>query len=50
MGQPAWWSPSPARPFVVMGFTVTSGKIVAINAIGDAERVRRVAAAVLSDS
>ena len=38
------------RPFVVMGFTVTSGKIVAVNAIGDAERVRRVAAAVLSDS
>ena len=37
------------RPFAVMGFTVTEGKIVEIDAIADPERVRRVAAAVLSD-
>jgi RNA polymerase sigma-70 factor, ECF subfamily len=35
------------RPFAVMGFTVVGGKIVAIDAIADPERVRRVAAAVL---
>lgn len=37
------------RPFAVMGFTVTEGKIVEIDAIADPERVRRIAAAVLSD-
>jgi hypothetical protein len=37
------------RPFAVMGFTVTQGKIVEIDAIADPERVRRIAAAVLSD-
>jgi hypothetical protein len=37
------------RPFAVMGFTVTDGKIVEIDAIADPERVRRIAAAVLSD-
>jgi RNA polymerase sigma-70 factor (ECF subfamily) len=37
------------RPFAVMGFTVTEGRIVEIDAIADPERVRRVAAAVLSD-
>ncbi len=36
------------RPFAVMGFTVAEGKIVEIDAIGDPERVRRVAAAVLA--
>jgi RNA polymerase sigma-70 factor (ECF subfamily) len=36
------------RPFASMGFTVTGGKIVAIDAIGDPERVRRIAAAVLA--
>ncbi len=38
------------RPFAVMGFTVAEGKIVEIDAIGDPERVRRVAAAVLGGS
>jgi RNA polymerase sigma factor (sigma-70 family) len=37
------------RPFAVMGFTVSEGKIVEIDAIADPERVRRIAAAVLSD-
>jgi RNA polymerase sigma-70 factor, ECF subfamily len=37
------------RPVVVMGFTVTDGKIVEIDAIADPERVRRLAAAVLRD-
>jgi RNA polymerase sigma-70 factor (ECF subfamily) len=36
------------RPFAVIGFTVTDGKIVEIDAIGDPDRVRRIAAAVLS--
>jgi RNA polymerase sigma factor (sigma-70 family) len=35
------------RPFAVMAFTVSEGKIIEIDAIGDSERVRRVAAAVL---
>ena len=30
------------RPFAVMGFTVVAGKIVAIDAIADPERVRRI--------
>jgi RNA polymerase sigma-70 factor (ECF subfamily) len=37
------------RPFAVMGFTVAEGQIVAIDAIADPERVRRIAAAVLTD-
>jgi RNA polymerase sigma-70 factor (ECF subfamily) len=37
------------RPFAVMGFTVAEGKIIAIDAIADPERVRRIAAAVLTD-
>ena len=37
------------RPRAVMGFTVADGKIVAIDAIADPERVRRIAAAVLND-
>jgi RNA polymerase sigma factor (sigma-70 family) len=36
------------RPFAVMGFTVAGGRIVEIDAIADQERVRRVAASVLS--
>ena len=36
------------RPFAVMGFTVADGKIVEIDAIADPERVRRIAAAVLT--
>jgi hypothetical protein len=31
----------------VLGFTVTDGKIVEIDAIADPDRVRRIAAAVL---
>jgi RNA polymerase sigma factor (sigma-70 family) len=37
------------RPVAVMGFTVADGKIVEIDAIADPERVRRIAAAVLTD-
>ncbi len=37
------------RPFAVMGFTVTEGKITEIDAIADPDRVRRIAAAVLGD-
>jgi RNA polymerase sigma-70 factor (ECF subfamily) len=37
------------RPITVMGFTVAEGKIVEIDAIADPERVRRIAAAVLTD-
>jgi RNA polymerase sigma-70 factor, ECF subfamily len=36
------------RPFAVMGFTVAEGRIVEIDAIADGDRVRRIAAAVLS--
>jgi RNA polymerase sigma factor (sigma-70 family) len=36
------------RPFAVMGFTVAGGRIVEIDTIADPERVRRVAASVLS--
>jgi RNA polymerase sigma factor (sigma-70 family) len=35
------------QPFAVMGFTVTEGRIVEIDAIGDADRVGRIAASVL---
>lgn len=38
------------RPFAVMGFIVTEAKIVEIDIIADPERVRRVAAAVLTDA
>jgi RNA polymerase sigma factor (sigma-70 family) len=37
------------RPFAVLGFTVTDGRIVEIDAIADPGRVRRIAAAVLGD-
>jgi RNA polymerase sigma-70 factor (ECF subfamily) len=37
------------RAFSLMGFTVAGGKIVAIDAIADPERVGRVAAAVLAE-
>jgi RNA polymerase sigma factor (sigma-70 family) len=37
------------RPFAVLGFTVTDGKIVEIDAIADPDRVRRIAAAVLGE-
>jgi RNA polymerase sigma factor (sigma-70 family) len=38
------------RPFAVMGFTVTAGRIAEIDAIADPDRVRRIAAAVLGDA
>jgi RNA polymerase sigma factor (sigma-70 family) len=37
------------RPVTILGFTVTRGRIVEIDALGDPERVARVAAAVLTD-
>jgi RNA polymerase sigma factor (sigma-70 family) len=37
------------RPYAVMGFTIADGKIIEIEAIADPDRVRRIAAAVLSD-
>lgn len=37
------------RPFAILGFTVSRGRIVEIDAIGDPERVGRIAAAVLTD-
>jgi hypothetical protein len=33
-----------------MAFTVAAGKIVEIDVIGDPDRVRRIAAAVLTDA
>jgi len=38
------------QPMTVMGFTVAEGKIAAIDAIADPERVRGIAAAVLTDA
>jgi RNA polymerase sigma-70 factor (ECF subfamily) len=35
------------RPFAVLGFTVTDGRIAEIDAIADPDRVRLLAAAVL---
>ncbi len=37
------------RPYAVMGFTVTESKIVEIDAIADPERVKRIAATVVSE-
>jgi RNA polymerase sigma-70 factor, ECF subfamily len=37
-----------ARPFAVMSFTVADGKITEIDNIADPERIRTIAAAVLS--
>jgi RNA polymerase sigma factor (sigma-70 family) len=37
------------RPYAVMGFTVAEGKIVEIDAIAEPERVKRIAAAVVSE-
>jgi RNA polymerase sigma-70 factor (ECF subfamily) len=36
------------RPFTVIGFTVAGGKVAEIDAIADPERVRAIAAAVLT--
>ena len=38
------------RPFAILGFTVAGDKIVEIDGIADPERVRRIAAAVLTDT
>ncbi|HEX2822387.1 MAG TPA: hypothetical protein VHO07_19770 [Streptosporangiaceae bacterium] len=38
------------RPFAVMAFTISQGKIVEIDSIGDPERVERLAGAVLTES
>src|SRR6266581_4759076 len=38
------------RPFSVMAFTVVDGKIVEIDGIADPDRVRRIAAAVLTET
>ena len=35
------------RPFAIIGFTVRDGRIIEIDAIVGAERVRRIAASVL---
>lgn len=37
------------RPFAVLGFIVSDGKIVEIDAIADPDRIGRIATAVLSD-
>ena len=37
------------RPIAVLGYTVTEGRIVEIDAIADPDRVRRIAASVLDD-
>jgi RNA polymerase sigma-70 factor (ECF subfamily) len=37
------------RPFAIMGFTVTDGRIAAIDTIADPERVARVTASVLAE-
>jgi RNA polymerase sigma-70 factor (ECF subfamily) len=38
------------RPYAVMAFTVVEGKIVEIDVVADPDRVRRVAARVLTDT
>lgn len=38
------------RPFAILGFIVSHGRIVEIHAIADPERIRRVAATVLTDA
>jgi RNA polymerase sigma-70 factor, ECF subfamily len=37
------------RPLSVMGFTVVDGKIAEIDSIADPERIRRIAAGILTD-
>jgi RNA polymerase sigma-70 factor (ECF subfamily) len=37
------------EPMTVMGFTVAEGRIREIDAIADPDRVRRIAATVLTD-
>jgi RNA polymerase sigma-70 factor (ECF subfamily) len=38
------------RPFAVLAFTIVNGKIVEIDGIRDPDRVRRLAAAVLTET
>jgi RNA polymerase sigma-70 factor (ECF subfamily) len=38
------------RPVAIMGFTVTNGKIVAIDALGDPERLNRIDLTALDDA
>jgi Sigma-70 region 2 len=58
--RPSWPTPSVwrskivlgtlwGRPYAVMGFRVAGGQIVEIDVVADPERVRRVAATVLTD-
>ena len=42
------WAPG-GRPRVVFGFTITRGKIIAIDLIADPERLRQLDVAVLDD-
>jgi len=44
----AVWAPR-GRPRVVFGFTITRGKIVAIDLVADPERLRQLALAILDD-
>jgi RNA polymerase sigma-70 factor (ECF subfamily) len=37
------------RPFAVMGFTVTNGRIVALDVLADPERLRQLDLAALDD-
>ena len=42
------WAPG-GQPHVVFGFTITGGKIVAIDQVADPERLRQLDVAVLDD-
>jgi hypothetical protein len=42
------WAPR-GRPQVVFGFTITRGKIVAIDLVADPERIRQLDLAILDD-
>jgi len=44
----AVWAPG-GRPRVVFGFTITRGKIVAIDILADPERLHQLKLAVLND-
>jgi RNA polymerase sigma-70 factor, ECF subfamily len=44
----AVWAPG-GRPRVVLGFTITAGRIVGIDLLADPERLRRLDLAVLDD-
>jgi hypothetical protein len=44
----AVWAPR-GRPRVVFGFTITCGKIVAIDLVADPERIRQLDLAILNN-